>query len=454
LLLGLRESHSGAQGLLAVQKARGLFKEFFPERGTNIELPELFDRGTGNFPQTVYCGFDPTADSLHVGHLLALLGLFHFQRAGHNVIALVGGATARLGDPSGRTKEREALEPERVRSNARALRQGLEAMVANHQQLFANGRTWGSFTVLDNSAWYQKQHLVDFLAAVGGQFRMGTLLSRQSVQTRLKSPEGMSLAEFLYQVLQAYDFYYLFQHYGCRVQLGGSDQLGNILSGYEFIHKLTGEDVFGITVPLITSTTGAKLGKSAGNAVWLNRDKTSPFELYQFFVRQQDDLVERYLKLFTFLPLPEIDHIMQLHDKEPEKRGPQKRLAAEVTKLVHGQEGLDSAKRCTQALYHSSTDALELMSDQELKELFKEASFSELVLDPGTSVLDTCRKANAIPDGPRGYRMITEGGVSINHRQVTNPETVLVVGQHILKNGLSLLKIGKRNFYIIKWLQL
>ncbi|MBW02484.1 Tyrosine--tRNA ligase, mitochondrial, partial [Eschrichtius robustus] len=294
LPLGLREAHSGAQGLLAMQKARGLFKEFFPERGTKTELPELFDRGTaGNFPQTIYCGFDPTADSLHVGHLLALLGLFHFQRAGHNVIALVGGATARLGDPSGRTKEREALEAERVQSNARALRQGLKALAANHQQLFANGRTWGNFTVLDNSAWYQKQDLVDFLAAVGGHFRMGTLLSRLSVQTRLKSPEGMSLAEFLYQVLQAYDFYYLFQHYRCRVQLGGSDQLGNIMSGYEFIHKLTGEDVFGISVPLITSTTGAKLGKSAGNAVWLNRDKTSPFELYQFFVRQQDDLVER-----------------------------------------------------------------------------------------------------------------------------------------------------------------
>uniref|UniRef100_A0A9L0JZE5 Tyrosine--tRNA ligase n=1 Tax=Equus asinus TaxID=9793 RepID=A0A9L0JZE5_EQUAS len=403
LLLGLRAAHSGAQGLLAAQKARGLFKEFFPDRGTKIELPELFDRRTaGHLPQTIYCGFDPTADSLHVGHLLTLLGLFHFQRAGHNVIALVGGATARLGDPSGRTKEREALDAECVQSNARALRRELETLAAHHQQLFTNGRTWGSFTVLDNSSWYQQQHLVDFLAAVGGHFRMGTLLSRQSVQTRLKSPEGMSLAEFLYQVLQAYDFYYLFQRYGCRVQLGGSDQLGNIMSGYEFIHKLTGEDVFGITVPLITSTTGAKLGKSAGNAVWLNRDKTSPFELYQFFVRQQDDSVERYLKLFTFLPLPEIDHIMQQHVKEPEKRGPQKRLAAEVTKLVHGQEGLDSAKRCTQALYHSSIDALEVMSDQELKELFKEASFSELVLDPGTSVLDTCRKANAIPDGPRG----------------------------------------------------
>ncbi|XP_012496461.1 PREDICTED: tyrosine--tRNA ligase, mitochondrial [Propithecus coquereli] len=455
LPLGIRKAHSGAQGLLAAQKARGLFKDFFPEKGTKIELPELFDRGlAGNFPQTIYCGFDPTADSLHVGHLLALLGLFHFQRAGHNVIALVGGATARLGDPSGRTKEREALDAERVGANARALRRGLESVAANHQQLFNNGCPWGSFTVLDNAAWYQKEHLVNFLAAMGGHFRMGTLLSRLSVQTRLKSPEGMSLTEFFYQVLQAYDFYHLFQRYGCRVQLGGSDQLGNIMSGYEFIHKLTGEDVFGITVPLITSTTGAKLGKSAGNAVWLNREKTSPFELYQFFIRQQDDSVARFLKLFTFLPIPEIDHIMQLHLKEPEKRGPQKRLAAEVTKLVHGREGLDSAKRCTQALYHSSIDALEVMSDQELKELFKEASFSELVLDPGTSVLDTCRKANAIPDGPRGYRMITEGGVSINHRQVTNPESVLVVGQHILKNGLSLLKIGKRNFYIIKWLQL
>ncbi|XP_053412922.1 tyrosine--tRNA ligase, mitochondrial isoform X2 [Nycticebus coucang] len=398
LPLGLRKAHSDVRGLLAAQNARGLFKDFFPERGTKIELPELFDRGTsGNFPQTIYCGFDPTADSLHVGHLLALLGLFHFQRAGHNVIALVGSATARLGDPSGRTKERVALDAERVKGNARALRRGLEALAANHRQFFNDGRSWGSFTVLDNSAWYQKQHLVDFLAAVGGHFRMGTLLSRLSVQTRLKSPEGMSLTEFFYQVLQAYDFYHLFQRYGCRVQLGGSDQMGNIMSGYEFINKLTGEDVFGITVPLITSTTGAKLGKSAGNAVWLNRDKTSPFELYQFFVRQQDDSVERYLKLFTFLPLPEIDHLMQLHIKEPEKRLPQKRLAAEVTKLVHGQEGLDSAKR---------------------------------------------------------YRMITEGGVSINHRQVTNPESVLVVGQHILKNGLSLLKIGKRNFYIIKWLQL
>lgn len=237
-LQGSRAVRPGARGMLVGPRARGLFKEFFPESGTKTELPELFDRRrAGSSPQTVYCGFDPTGDSLHVGHLLTLLGLFHFQRAGHNAIALVGGSTALLGDPSGRSKGREALSAERVRHNAHALRRGLESLAANHARLFADGRSWGSFTVLDNAAWLQEQHLVDFLATVGGHFRMGTLLSRLSVQSRLKSPEGMSLAEFFYQVLQAYDFYYLFQHYGCRVQLGGSDQLGNIMSGYEFIHK-------------------------------------------------------------------------------------------------------------------------------------------------------------------------------------------------------------------------
>ncbi|XP_025058663.1 tyrosine--tRNA ligase, mitochondrial [Alligator sinensis] len=306
---------------------------------------------------------------------------------------------------------------------------------------------------MDNTQWLGHKPLVVFLAGVGTRLRMGTLLSRQACQARLESDEGMSLAEFLYPALQAYDFLHLYQHHGCRVQLGGTDQMGNIMSGYDLVTKVTGEEVFGITVPLITSTTGDKLGKSAGNAVWLNRDRTSPFELYQFFVRQQDRTVGRYLKLFTFLPLAEIDHTMEMHTKEPEKWGPQKRLAAEVTKLVHGQEGLESAKRCTKALYHNSLESLETMSDQELQELFREAPFTELLLEPGMTVLDLCRKAKAIPDGPRGYQMITNGGVSINYIRETNAEAVLIVGQHILKSGISLLKIGKKNFYIIKWLQ-
>ncbi|XP_071625313.1 tyrosine--tRNA ligase, mitochondrial [Heliangelus exortis] len=445
----------GAGDLLAVQFERGLFQEVFPAQSAEEHLPGLLEPGRP--PLTAYCGFDPSADSLHVGHLLPLMGLLHFQRAGHDVIAVVGGATARLGDPSGRQRAREPPPAERVREHARGIRSGLERLFQNHRELFwggAGAARLGRAALLDNASWLGRQPLLDFLGGAGGRLRMGTLLSRQSCQARLRSPEGMSLAEFLYPALQAYDFLHLHQHHGCRIQLGGADQMGNIMSGYELVTKMTGTDVFGITVPLVTSTTGDKLGKTAGNAVWLNRDKTSPFELYQFFVRQQDNVVEKYLKLFTFLPLEEIDHIMEMHAREPEKWAPQKRLAAEVTKLVHGREGLESAKRCTKALYHSSLEALEAMSDEELQELFRQAPAAELMLEPGTNVLDLCRKANAIPDGPSGYKKITDGGVSINGIRVTDPETVLVLGQHILKNGVSLLRIGKKNYYIIKWLQL
>lgn len=212
--------------------------------------------------------------------------------------------------------------------------------------------------------------------------------------------------------------------------------------------------MYGLTIPLVTSSTGDKLGKTAGNAVWLNRDKTSPFELYQFFLRQPDISVERYLKLFTFLPLGEVERLMEQQREDPGKRLAHKRLAAEVTKLVHGKEGLESAKRCTNALYHSSVQALEEMSDEELQELFREAPFHELLFEPGTTVIDACRKVSAIPDGPRGYRMILDGAVWINHRKEDKAERVLIPKIHILSNGLTLLRVGKRNFYIIKWLSL
>ncbi|XP_043565185.1 tyrosine--tRNA ligase, mitochondrial [Chiloscyllium plagiosum] len=429
---------------------RGIFKDIFPEGG---DLPRLLESG----PQTVYCGFDPTADSLHVGNLLALIGLLHFQRAGHRVLVLLGGATARLGDPSGRSSEREAVSANTVQENARGIQEGILGVFHNHRLCFCNdaeAANLGSLSILNNWSWYKEKEVVGFLDTVGRHFRMATMLSRHSVQSRLKSSEGMNLTEFTYQMFQAYDFYYLNQHHNCRIQLGGTDQLGNMISGYEFIHKVTGQDVFGIMVPLVTSSSGDKLGKTAGNAVWLNRNKTSPFELYQYFVRQPDSNIERYLKLFTFIPLPEIESIMDIHRNDPGKRNAQKRLAAEVTKLVHGKEGLETAKRCTRALYHSSMDALETMSDEELQELFKEAPFSENLLEPGTTILDLCRKASAIPDGPRGYQMITDGGIWINHRQVTKPEQVLILGQHILTNGLSLLRVGKKNYHIVKWLNL
>ncbi|XP_028661301.1 tyrosine--tRNA ligase, mitochondrial [Erpetoichthys calabaricus] len=442
---------SSAGGILSSLHKRGLIKDAFPDSTSRLLLPPLLQ----SVPQTVYCGFDPTADSLHIGNLLAVLGLLHFRDAGHNVIALIGGATAQIGDPSGKQSERDRISEEVVARNSDGIRECLHRIFGNHDSLYSPCvKSPGAVTVLNNKSWYRGRGVVEFLSAVGRHFRMGTLLSRHSVQSRLKSSEGMSLTEFCYQVFQAYDFYYLNQNHSCKIQLGGTDQLGNIMSGYELIHKLTGQDVFGLTIPLITSTSGDKLGKTAGNAVWLSRDKTSPFELYQYFLRQPDTSVHSYLKLFTFLTLPEIEHIVEMHKKEPEKRGAQKRLAAEVTKLIHGKDGLESAKRCTNALYHSSLEALEAMSDQELQELFREAPFCEIFLEPGTTVLDMCRKVNAIPEGPRGYHMVTEGGVWINHSRATNPDQILIRGQHILQNSLSLIRIGKRNFYVVKWLSL
>uniref|UniRef100_A0A3P8VJ82 Tyrosine--tRNA ligase n=1 Tax=Cynoglossus semilaevis TaxID=244447 RepID=A0A3P8VJ82_CYNSE len=302
--------------------------------------------------------------------------------------------------------------------------------------------------------YFKYWNVVSFLSDAGRHFRMGTMLSRHSVQSRLKSPDGMSLTEFTYQVFQAYDFYHLNQVYGCRIQLGGTDQLGNVMSGHEYIHKMTREDTYGLTLPLVTSSVGDKLGKTAGNAVWLNRDKTSPFELYQYFLRLPDSSVERYLKLFTFIPLLEVEKLMEQQREDPSKRLAHKRLAAEVTKLVHGREGLETAKRCTNALYNSSLKALEEMSDDELQELFREAPFHEMLLEPGTSVIDTCRRVNAIPEGPRGYQLVLDGAVWLNHSRADQPEQVLIPKIHILSNGLTLLRVGKKNFYIIKWLNL
>ncbi|XP_029288805.1 tyrosine--tRNA ligase, mitochondrial [Cottoperca gobio] len=438
-------------GLLFSLNKRGIVKNSFPEDAAQDRLPQLLKSGA----QTVYCGFDPTADSLHVGNLLAIIGLLHFRSAGHHVLAVLGGATAQIGDPSGKTSEREPMSADAVEANTRSIRESIQRIFTNHEVQFQDrAKKLGTVTVLNNMKWYKDCSVVGFLSEAGRHFRMGTMLSRHSVQSRLKSSDGMSLTEFTYQMFQAYDFHHLNQIYGCKIQLGGTDQLGNLMSGHEYIHKVSGEEVYGLTVPLVTSSVGDKLGKTAGNAVWLNRDKTSPFELYQFFVRQPDASVKEYLKLFTFLPLAEVERLMEQQREDPGKRLAHKRLAAEVTKLVHGKEGLESAKRCTNALYHSSIQALEEMSDEELRELFRESPFHELLLEPGTTVIDACRRINAIPEGPRGYQMVLAGAVWINHSCSDKPEQVLIPKIHILSNGLTLLRVGKKNFYIIKWLSL
>ena len=288
-------------------------------------------------PQCVYAGFDPTADSLHVGNLLVLMNLLHWQRAGHQVIALLGGATGLIGDPSHRTSERTELNNLVANENITNIGTNIRTIFENHDKYF-----WKDKDVLkppiivNNLDWYRDVNVIDFIKGVGRHFRLGSMMGRTSVQSRLNSEGGMSFAEFTYQIFQAYDWVHLLKTNNCRFQIGGTDQMGNMVAGYDLIGKLTNKNVYALTLPLITAEGGKKFGKSVGNAVWLTEEKSSSFQLYQFFIRSKDSDVENYLKLFTFLPLGRIEDIMRSHTKAPEKRGAQKELAENVTLLVHG----------------------------------------------------------------------------------------------------------------------
>ncbi|EMS24167.1 tyrosyl-trna synthetase [Rhodotorula toruloides NP11] len=351
------------------------------ERGMLAELTSRAARTHVESPTTVYLGVDPSARSLHVGNLLALIGLLHFRLHGHTAVALIGGATGAIGDPSGRSTERNALSPEVLASNVESITKQFTTFL-ERGVTFAQSRTrrrdaeeaargdGGSVKVVNNLDWTGSMTLIDFLSSVGKMARVSTMLSRESVKSRLESSSGISFTEFSYQLLQAYDFLRLHRDLGCTMQLGGSDQLGNIVSGIDlirrsnFIESGEGEGeakedpAFGLTFPLLTTAAGEKFGKSAGNAIWLDPAMTSPFEVYQFFLRTTDEEVEKYLKIFTFIRVVEIEGIMQDHKANPKNRIAQKVLAAEATELIHGATGLNQALAATSVFYGSDLASL------------------------------------------------------------------------------------------------
>lgn len=286
----------------------------------------------------MYAGFDPTADSLHVGNLLILMNLLHWQRAGHQVIALVGGATGLIGDPSHRKSERLEMEAFLVEENLNLIIKSIETIFENHEKYFWKDPSskLNPIKIVNNIDWYNDVNVIEFIRRVGKHFRLGTMLGRTSVQSRLKSDSGMSFTEFTYQIFQAYDWLHLLKTYDCHFQIGGSDQMGNIVAGHDLISRTTKKSVYGLTLPLVTAEGGKKFGKSTGNAVWLSPNRSSSFQLYQFFIRTADTDVEKFLNLFTFLSAPEINEIVEGHKKDPGKREAQKILAEEVTVLVHG----------------------------------------------------------------------------------------------------------------------
>lgn len=295
---------------------------------------DLFNKSS----QYVYAGFDPTAESLHVGNLLVLMNLLHWQRGGHQVITILGGATGLIGDPSHRTSERAEMKQFLLNENLKSIQENIETLFENHSKYFWKGDLFHlkPIIVLNNIDWYKNLNIIEFMKTIGKHFRIGTMMGRSSVESRLNSDSGMSFTEFTYSIFQAYDWLHLLQTYNCRFQVGGADQLGNIMSGHELISRTSKKNVYGLTLPLITAEGGKKFGKSLGNAIWLSPKKSSSFQMYQYFVRSKDSDVEKFLKLFTFLPLGRIKEIMTEHVKQPEKREAQKILAENVTLLVHG----------------------------------------------------------------------------------------------------------------------
>lgn len=424
---------------------RGLVKECFPD---NCPLD------TSNIP-CAYAGFDATSSSLHIGNLLVLMSLFHWQRAGNRAIIVIGDFTARLGDPSGNLKGRKALDKDFVNANAESIENSLHEIILNHEHQFllknpSRKRPLEPIKILRNSSWYEKLKIDDFFYSCDA-VTLSDMLSRTSVKRRIESGIGLRPREFIYQLLQSYDWLHLFQAYNCKFQFGGSDQMGNIVSGYEVITGNHYQPVHGVLLPLIQSEEGDKYGKTAGNAIFLSEDQTSPFELYQFFKRLPDAEVGKFLKLFTFNALPEIENIVEKHMKHPDARSAQQKLAEEVTLLVHGETGLNSAKAATKVIYQSDAESLAKLSVKELKQILPESCVTKLPLEPGMSMLEMTMKAGCFLTEDDAVRIITGGGVYINLQRINSPKSVLVDGQHILPNGTTVIRIGKKNFYVVEW---
>ena len=309
-----------------------------------------------------------------------------------------------------------------------------------------------SFRIVNNHDWYSSLNFAEFVSKIGRHFRMGQMLSRASVKSRLDNDQGMSFTEFTYQIFQAYDWLHLLQEHDCQYQIGGSDQMGNIMSGHELITRATKKEVFGLTVPLITNEEGDKFGKSAGNAIWLDKNKTSEFAFYQFFVRRSDADAEKLLKLLTFPAINEIDNLIKKHQRVPELREAQKVLAKTMTLLIHGEEGLEKALRVSDALYNGDVQSLGNMPPREIADLFAGASYNELFMEPGTTMIDVAMKVKCFPTVKDAHRIISAGGFNINQKKTMNPSEVLSPDVHVMPNGISLFRVGKKNYYIVKWL--
>jgi tyrosyl-tRNA synthetase len=392
-------------------------------------------------PLKVYCGFDPTADSLQLGNLVGIMGLAWFQRCGHTPVAIVGGATGMIGDPSGKTSERQLLTPEIIEKNLMGIRKNLE-------KILNQGST--PPVILNNFEWFKQFSFIDFLRDVGKFFRLGPMLAKDSVKARLHSEEGMSYTEFSYQLLQGFDFLHLYQNHRVQLQIGGSDQWGNITAGVELVRKVLGESVYGLTFPLLVKSDGQKFGKSESGTIWLSPEKLSPYEFYQYLVRVSDADVIQCLKMLTFLPMSEIT-ACEKELKEPgcPPNKVQKILAAEVTRIVHGEEALQAALKVTAFARPGSSDTV--LDAQSLELISKDMPSLDLAVDEilGRKLIDLIVAAKMLPSKTEARKMLKNGGVYLNNIKIDD-ELRELGDSDLLGGHLFLIAIGKKNKILVK----
>ncbi len=383
-------------------------------------------------PIRLYCGFDPTADSLHIGNLVGIVVLRWFQKYGHTPVVLLGGATGRIGDPSGKSVERPLLEASAIAYNVTRIRRHFETVL---DFFHSKARP----IVVNNDDWFSGYHLIEFLRDVGKHFRLGAMLSKESVKTRLHSEEGMSFTEFSYQLLQSYDFFHLFSHHDVILQLGGSDQWGNITEGIELIRKLSGQQVFGLTWPLLTRSDGKKFGKTESGAIWLAPDRCSPYEFYQYFVRVPDADVIKLMRMLTFMDLKEIrDYEAKMAESGYIPNTAQKRLAEEMTRLIHGEEGLAKALKVTEGAAPGAEAALDAESFREIAKDMPsmEVSLADII---GQKYVELAVKVGLLSSKGEAVRLIQNGGAYLNNERVDDPNFRLseqsLIGEEFLLFG-------------------
>ena len=390
---------------------------------------------------TGYIGFDPTAKSLHVGSLLVMVALAHMQRHGHAPIALVGGGTGMIGDPSGKTVERQLLTLEQVQANVEGIRAQLarfldfDAARANRAQL------------VDNAEWLTRLSAIDFMRDVGKHFTVNVMLAKESVRRRIESEEGISYTEFSYTLLQAYDYLVLHDRFSCTLQMGGSDQWGNITAGMDLIRRVRGKKAHGLVLPLVTTSAGTKFGKTEAGTIWLDPELTSPYEFYQFWLNADDRDAVKYLKFFTFLDATRIAELAAAGTREPEKRHPQRVLAQEVTRLVHGDEAVRDAEAAAEKLFGGD---LSTMSVRELLDVFGNVPSKVVGHEPeGWRLVNLLTAVGLTSSNSEATRLIRNGGIYVNERRITDEKERLRAEQAI-EGQLFVVRKGKKDNFLIR----